>query len=446
MTASTNDKLRTAAAEIVAQLADRLRDPEQVHRATNLANGERIDVDNIRVPPWDVTSLSRGPAALVMLHAELGHTDETFREVAHRCLASTSAATAGRPVGGPFDGLGSLATATRVAAEGHGDYQAVLARLDTRMAEFARWLAAVQHATRRDGVPTTAGVVDVISGMAGVGRYLLHRSETCSDALREVLAALVTLGESIVVDGVELPGWWHDGTEKTIIDESFEQGQFNFGLAHGVPGPLALLSLAWSAGFRVPGQAETIAAMADWMLDWRETDEFGYFWTGYVPLSYVVERGGGATPRAPARPSWCYGAAGIARALEFASAALDRPEWAAAGLDAVRSTLAQDPETWAITDDMLCHGWASSLYLCCLFGWNHPDGEFQVAADRLAERLIERFEPGAVFGYRFYQPSEELYLDLPGFLEGSAGIALALHAYATDRPPASQWDTVLMLR
>jgi hypothetical protein len=216
-------------------------------------------------------------------------------------------------------------------------------------------------------------------------------------------------------------------------------------LAHGVPGPLALLSLAWSAGFRVPGQDETIAAMADWMLDWRESDEFGTYWTSYIPLGYFVERDKRMSPR-PARPSWCYGAAGIARALQFASAALDRPEWAAAGLAAVRSTIARPTERWSITDDMLCHGWASSLYLSCLLDWQYPSQGFTELADAMAERLVEHYDPANVFGYRFYQPTGDLYLDLPGFLEGSTGVALALHAYATGRAPASEWDTVLMLR
>lgn len=452
MTASTNEKLRTAAAEIVAELADRLRDPDQVIATTNEVNGDRIDIDNVPVPPWDPKTFSRGPAALATFYAELGHTDEAFREVAHRYLQLTGQHAAESKTNGPLEGgLGSLATATRIAAHGWGDYQAVLERLDERMAGFARWLIAVHYATRDNGVPTCSGVVDATSGLTGVGRYLLHRSDTCGEPLRDVLTALVTLQDPVTVDGVEVPGWWYDGTTKTIVDESFERGQLNFGLAHGLPGPLTLLSLAWSAGFRVPGQDEAIAAMADWMLDWRESGEFGPYWTSYIPLGYFVDRATSPheqtlpLPR-PARPSWCYGAAGIARALEFAAAALDRPEWAEAGLEAVRATVARPTERWSITDDMLCHGWASSLYLFSLWGWRHPDQGFTELADVLAERVVEHYDPANVFGYRFYQPAGELYLDLPGFLEGSAGVALALHAYATNRPPASQWDTVLLLR
>src|SRR5690606_33605046 len=131
----------------------------------------------------------------------------------------------------------------------------------------------------------------------------------------------------------------YDATTKTRVDDSFELGQLNFGLAHGVPGPLALLSLAWSAGFRVPGQDEAIETMADWLLDWREYDESGRpYWTSYISLGCYTGRGELPAPP-PARPSWCYGAAGIARALGFAGGALSRPEWTAGGLEAVDATL-----------------------------------------------------------------------------------------------------------
>ena len=216
----------------------------------------------------------------------------------------------------------------------------------------------------------------------------------------------------------------------------------NFGLAHGIPGPLALLSLAWTAGVRVEGQAEAIECIADWLLEWREKDAWGNYWTPYLPLAYYADRDAVETPQ-PARASWCYGAPGIARALEFAAIALGRPEWTEAGLDAFRSLLARPVEDWGITDDALCHGWAGMLHLCSQFDQLHPGDEFGRAADTIAARLVERFDPAAPFGYRYYQPVADLYLDLPGLMEGAAGIALALDTYT--RRPRPTWDSTLLL-
>jgi hypothetical protein len=94
---------------------------------------------------------------------------------------------------------------------------------------------------------------------------------------------------------------------------------------------------------------------------------------------------------------------------------------------------------------MLSHGWASSLYLFSLWGWRHRVKVHR--ASRHAGRAGGRaHDPANVFGYWLYQPAGDLYLDLPGLLKGASGIALALHAYATNRPPANEWATVLLLR
>lgn len=419
---------------VVGEVAGRLRDLDSVVAATT-ANGDVIDIADLKCPPWDVTTLSRGPGALAILFAELGE-----REVAHEYLSRTVAESAALPVAGALEGLGALATATRIAAREPGDYASILTRLDDRMSEHARWLVSVHQATRQAQVPTCAGVVDVVSGLAGVGRYLLTRER--HDVLEEVLTCLSSLREPLKIGGIEVPGWWFDGTEKTIVGPGFERGQANFGLAHGIPGPLALLALSWSAGIRVDGQAEAITTMADWLLDRRESDAYGNYWTGFVPLDGYANRDRRPRPQ-PARASWCYGAPGIARALDFAADALNRPDWTAAGLDAFRSLLARPIDDWGITDDAFCHGWAGMLYLCVLFDRSHPGQEFGPAADRLADRLIERFDPALPFGYRYYQPVADLHLDLPGLMEGAAGIALALSAYA--RPPRTDWDSALLL-
>ncbi|MFF1823550.1 lanthionine synthetase C family protein [Kribbella sp. NPDC058245] len=426
--------MKNATAAIVAELADRLRDPEAVITATT-ANGAVIDIAELRCPPWDPSTLSRGPGALAVLFSELGE-----REVAHDYLQRTVAATRGSSVEGPLEGLGALATATRLAAREPGDYAGMLERLDGRMIEHARWLVSVQAATRQAGVPTCAGVVDVVSGLSGVGRYLLAREQY--DVLREVLTSLVSLREPVVVEGIQVPGWWFDGTTKTVVGPEFAQGQVNFGLAHGTPGPLGLLSLAWMAGIRVDGQAEAVAAMADWLLEWREKDAWGHYWTAYLPLAYYADRDAAAAPQ-PARASWCYGAPAIARALEFAATAFNRPDWSAAGLDAFRSLLSRPRAQWGITDDALCHGWAGMLYLCTLFDRAHPGEAFGQVADEIAADLVERFDPALPFGYRYHQPIANLSLDLPGLMEGAAGIALALAAYLS--PPRTGWDSALLL-
>jgi len=464
---AAREALRAAAAGVVAEVAERLRDPEAVVAAT-VANGTHAAVDDARSPIWEPGSLNRGYPAQALLYAELGRPVpesggspasegasrdlDLHRRTAHRYLELTAAATGQSPVQGPFSGVGALAGAARVAAAHEGEYASLLRRTDARMADYAYRLVALHASTRGAGVPTYPAVVDVLSGLSGIGRYLLHRRTSdgtdkradCDAALRAALGSLVELCRPLRVKGVEVPGWWYGSTRRTLVAEEFGDGQVNFGLAHGIAGPLALLSVAWRDGVRVPGHAEAVEMMAEWLLCWRERDDAGPYWTPYLPLRYYADRRGYDSPL-PARPSWCYGAAGTARALGMAGRALERPDWTAAGVEAVRAMVRRPVDGWGIHDHAMCHGWSSMLHLLKLCELDHPDAGLSDVTDAVADRLLRGFDPTSPFGYRYFQPAADRYLDMPGFLDGAAGIALALHTYATDRPPASGWDTLLLL-
>ncbi|MFD0480580.1 lanthionine synthetase LanC family protein [Nonomuraea thailandensis] len=152
----------------------------------------------------------------------------------------------------------------------------------------------------------------------------------------------------------------------------------------------------------------------------------------------------GGLPRS--RTAWCYGVPGAARALQLAGMALDRPDWRRFAVDALRSTLTLPDEGHGVQDAGLCHGWAGLLHLTRLVARDADDAELTGAADRLAGQAVDLYDPQAAFGFRAATLHEQDWLDLPGFLEGSAGIALALHAYAADQPAASGWDAALLVR
>ena len=83
------------------------------------------------------------------------------------------------------------------------------------------------------------------------------------------------------------------------------------------------------------------------------------------------------------------------------------------------------------------------------FAADLADPAIAAAANRLATRLAARFDPVALFGVRIPDPDGAL-ADQPGLLEGTAGIALALHPLPETRtaslPAATPpWDRVFLL-
>lgn len=234
-------------------------------------------------------------------------------------------------------------------------------------------------------------------GLAGEGRGLLlaadHGDERCAQALGDVLDFLVGISHPVRPadgDGTQVPGWWC-APDRYLLPrdrQEFPGGDCNVGVAHGICGPLALLSLAHRSGHRVPGMQDAIRRMADWVLSVGYTDGRGMQWPGRVALpersgepsrahlrprpcpeaGAVVgagtgagaetgtEAGTGTATGARSRPGWCYGTSGIAWTLHLAGQALDDHRMTALAEEAV-SALAHRPHGALVSDDPgLCHG------------------------------------------------------------------------------------------
>src|SRR4030095_2026633 len=89
---------------------------------------------------------------------------------------------------------------------------------------------------------------------------------------------------------------------------SHPHGNLNCGLAHGIPGPLALLALARLGGIEVAGLAEAIDGLAHWLSANRCDDQWGVNWPTAVALEVVDTPGGqtlkpGSAVAAPHGPS-----------------------------------------------------------------------------------------------------------------------------------------------
>ncbi|MGW0937767.1 lanthionine synthetase C family protein [Streptomyces sp. NPDC002666] len=293
-----------------------------------------------------------------------------------------------------------------VLARAHGAGDDVRAAVD-RVVD-ARLAAA--HRRKDVGALPHLAEWDLIRGLTGLAALLLSRP--VAPRLPDVLACLVALARPARGDGRMLPGWWSaaapDGMEMA-------GGHGNNGMAHGIAGPLAVLSLALRAGLSVPGQEEAIGTFAIWL------DRHGtHYWSTADHLDVdqppVAE---------PARQTWCYGRPGIARAQQLAALALNDPARRQAAEDTVETILTDPQQLTRITDSTLCHGWAGLLTLTRAVAADSPDpARFTPIVQDLHRRLAADWE----------------HLPKPGFLEGRAGAQLALHDTGT-----AGWTRALLL-
>ncbi|MEV5237886.1 lanthionine synthetase C family protein [Streptomyces cinnamoneus] len=441
MTARDGVRRRTASAardragEVVAHVAARLADPAEVAARCSGAE-ERL---------WQPLSLSDGHPGVALLFAELAAHDPAFLGTAHRHL--TAAARGTLPDGGLFNGVTALAFAATASAAAHADrraYATLLQQLDERVVRYCALLSDHER-QRRAGSPlcgpTAWRVYDVITGLSGVGRYLLLRGD--SAAAGRAARALVSVCAPVRGEWGPVPGWWA-GHGPGADAGAYPRGHLNLGLAHGAPGILAFLALAWRQGCRVDGQRRAMGTVVDWLLDRAGTDDAGPYWTYAVPPGDAAPAGASGAAGLPARTAWCYGSPGIARALWLAGHALGEPSWRQHGLAALLAALERPGADWGVHDASLCHGWAGLLRIVTLMAHGCPDAGLEPAVDHLAARTLSAFDAALPFGFRQHVPSG-VPLSRPGFLEGAAGTALALHCYARAAPPRTPWETALLL-
>jgi hypothetical protein len=219
----------------------------------------------------------------------------------------------------------------------------------------------------------------------------------------------------------------------------FPGGYINCGLAHGIPGILAVLALAHRQGIRVDGLAEGIKRAADWIITQQLTDDWGINWPTALPIN-PDELAPAATT--PARSGWCYGSPGIAQALWLAGEALDCATYRDLAIETMRAVYRRPTEVRGLGSPTFCHGLASLLQVTLRFAWNTQLPFFQEAATAILGQILALYDPESLLGFRCREVWGTL-VDAPGVVDGAAGVALVLLAASTPQEP--RWDRLFVL-
>jgi lantibiotic modifying enzyme len=344
---------------------------------------------------------------------------------------------------GAFGGLSGLAFVAWYLSRSGTRYQRLLATLDHNLIHKLKPM--ITHLTaQREGVAVNA--FDVISGVSGVAVYLLNRLESAEveSTLNELVRSLVELSH----EESGLPRWHtppHLSSRDDFMLQQFPNGYLNCGLAHGIPGPLAVLALAYLAGVRCDGLEDAIDCLASWLDGHRLDDGWGINYPAGVGLMPPGDPAGriapvNASPRAQA--GWCYGSPGVARALYFAGLALGRQEYCDLAVGAIEAVMRRPVAARIIDSPTFCHGVAGLLEIVLRFANDTGAPTLQAAAESLTEQLLSLHEPHSLLGFRSIE-LEGKRVDQPGLLDGAPGVALVLLSASCEIEPG--WDRIFLL-
>jgi hypothetical protein len=438
-----NDSSSERALDAALHVAARLEDPSAAEAAAAAATAQsQFPAFN----QWFAPSIAQGNAGLAVLWAYLDrcYPDRGWDVIGKRHLEIAARAAERTSYGtGMFSGLAGLAFAAWQLSRDGLRYNRLLASLDEVIAGETSALAAQVRRCSGLGV----GDFDVISGLSGIGAYLLCRQGEphIAVALANTVDALVTL-----TTRTEPVPAWHTPPHLLYDDaarESYPRGNLNCGLAHGVPGILAFLSLARSSGMAADRLDDAIRTIADWLTVNRFDDEWGVNWPPAVPLEEgdaSLLRAGDPrrSPGGPGRAAWCYGSPGVARALWLAGRAVGRSEYGDLAVAALEAVFRRPIPARMIDSPTFCHGVAGLLAIALRFARDTGAPVFLDASRTLAAQLLDSFRPDSRIGFRNveFRGNET---DQPGLLDGAAGVALVLLAAATAVEPT--WDRAFLL-
>jgi lantibiotic modifying enzyme len=277
---------------------------------------------------------------------------------------------------------------------------------------------------------------DLINGLVGLGVYALERlpRPAAVAGLEQVIDHLAATAERRP-EGIT---WWTN--PDWLIPETRERhprGYHDLGLAHGVPGVIALLGRACAAGVAEERARPLLDGAVRWLMAQRISEG---------PAAYISIGERDIAP-APARLAWCYGDLGIALSLLGSARCVGEADWEHAALVIARRAAGRPPEQSGVVDAGLCHGAAGVGHLFNRLFQATGEDDFAEASCFWLERTLALRQPGrGIAGYLSWSPDEAgalTWLVEPGLLTGAAGIALALLAATTSIEP--DWDRLLLV-
>jgi hypothetical protein len=279
---------------------------------------------------------------------------------------------------------------------------------------------------------------DLTRGLVGLGVYAVARGEAGHALARRILDELVRTARPC---GAGLA--WHTPPERMAPEQrpNAPDGTWNMGLAHGVPGVIALLARYLHAGVDPVRTRQLLDGAVSFLLTAEPPRDDGRFpsWHAGGP------DGPSVPPHHPsrARLAWCYNDLGVAVALLSAAIVTGEPRWRADALALAHASAGRSIQEALFDDTAICHGALGAAHLFNRLGHATGDDAFFTAARRFLDHGLAMRSDQPIAGFPAAASRDPVrWLADASLLSGATGVALVLHSMITDVEPA--WDQLLL--
>lgn len=283
--------------------------------------------------------------------------------------------------------------------------------------------------------PTFDENYDMIRGISGTLYYLLDCDYTQEEKsiLVKCMEFLLSFTRDGKFDGRPIIRFHvlKPNQNPNFDQKDFKRGSINFGLAHGMLGPLIALSKAHARGFSIDGLEEGIEKLYHLYETYQvKNGTTGPYWPGTIT---VEEYWAGVcrSEHLHKSCSWCYGNIGILRGLQKVSAYMNWTKREQTYIEAMKQFFSQAVKDYDLFSPSLCHGFSSlvAVQTCAYFAYKDP--KLLTNLERNVREIIKGYRKSNEKEVSLMDIQNEIiwvegYLKDLSLLTGSVGIAITL--------------------
>jgi lantibiotic modifying enzyme len=267
---------------------------------------------------------------------------------------------------------------------------------------------------------------DVINGLSGILYFVLESKWPYKkESIEPLIHYLIELSKDNDYCGLRVPNWHikYDNQTQSGKERCID-GHFNFGLAHGIAGPLLALAKSFSCGYRHPGQMEAIENYIHYYQQYSKEIRGIIYWPGVMHFHHFIER---TDDDYVGVASWCYGMLSISRVLQLTAQYMHNSELEkSAENNIVEISKATNPSPSTFTSPIVCHGYAGTLITLNAINRDLKNSDVDKCIDMSLQKLLSFFdesEHGLFKGLEVHG----------GIIEGTSGIIMSLISALTGR-------------
>ncbi|MEN8972702.1 lanthionine synthetase C family protein [Staphylococcus aureus] len=310
-----------------------------------------------------------------------------------------------------FGGLSGIAFSMDIASQNGRNYQNILNNIDEVIVN--------EIENKMDQIlqePLNPLNYDTISGLTGIGRYLLNRvdkNDTNVKAVKRILTYFKDIQYS--------QNSWVVPQESQFLESDknyFTEGNINLGLAHGVLGPMSLFALCMIKGITIENHQHILRDMYQYITDGKFCSNNR--WLQRYDL--ISER----NRFNYIRNGWCYGNTGVMTTLFLIGQALQDDEIIQMSKK-VMLQVVNDQEKNLISST-ICHGLSSQILMLTIMNLHFELNDVSDYINELIDKLMSHYKGDHLVNFIDINENHEgvFKSEKVGILEGEIGVYLTL--------------------